>query len=55
MFDLRSGTSISRQVLIYSNIEESGLWGARFVDKNDLGNPVMAHSLMNAVGMVEIK
>jgi tripeptide aminopeptidase len=28
--------------LMFCVREESGLWGARFVDKNDLGNPVMA-------------
>src|ERR1700750_2857744 len=28
--------------LLFCVREESGLWGARFVDKSDLGNPVMA-------------
>src|SRR6476469_1826150 len=28
--------------LLFCVREESGLWGARFVDKADLGNPVMA-------------
>jgi len=28
--------------LLFCVREESGLWGARFVDKTDLGNPVMA-------------
>jgi tripeptide aminopeptidase len=28
--------------LMFCVREESGLWGARFVDKDDLGNPVMA-------------
>jgi tripeptide aminopeptidase len=27
--------------LLFCVREESGLWGARFVDKNDIGNPVM--------------